>query len=380
MVLFATAIIMLPLSPPRSTTGPAFATAIQALPGRVPRPTAPGPAINALGERPAITPQQINAAIPFANKGTERPAPFHLSPSDPAFARALDCLASAMLYEAGESASGQAAVAQVVLNRLRHPAFPHSVCAVVYQGSERTTGCQFTFTCDGSLARKPAASAWSAARTRASAFLTGRIDPSVGLATHYHTDWVHPFWSAALDKIARVETHLFFRWRGGWGRKFAFTHGYAGSEPVIAKLSALSDAHDSRGAGAGLPTLTLAPAAPAIAPDAIEANRRLLGPVDHAMLVDAGGNGGALALESLERCAERVFCKVIGWDRRSRTYGSPDAPAITTIAFLYVRDRRTGVEIVLWDCTRFNRPADAQCLSDRNRQWATFQGSLSRAL
>ncbi|MFN5901342.1 MAG: cell wall hydrolase, partial [Novosphingobium sp.] len=68
--------------------------------------------------------------------------------------RALQCLAAAVYYEArSESDVGQRAVAQVVLNRVAHPSYPNTVCGVVYQGSERTTGCQFSFTCDGSLAK-----------------------------------------------------------------------------------------------------------------------------------------------------------------------------------------------------------------------------------
>jgi len=70
--------------------------------------------------------------------------------------RALTCLTQAVYYEAAsEPDGGQRAVAQVVLNRVAHPAYPKTVCGVVYQGSERSTGCQFTFTCDGALARMP---------------------------------------------------------------------------------------------------------------------------------------------------------------------------------------------------------------------------------
>ena len=76
-------------------------------------------------------------------------------------AQALECLASAVYYEAGnQDDDGERAVAQVVLNRVRHPAFPASVCGVVYEGSTRPTGCQFTFTCDGSLYRQPDADGW----------------------------------------------------------------------------------------------------------------------------------------------------------------------------------------------------------------------------
>ena len=103
---------------------------------------------------------------------------------------------------------------QTVLNRVRHPAFPATVCGVVFQGSERSTGCQFTFTCDGALARQPSAAAWARARALAEQALDGAVDERVGNATHYHTDWVVPYWRTSLDKIAQVETHIFDRWRG----------------------------------------------------------------------------------------------------------------------------------------------------------------------
>ena len=99
----------------------------------------------------------VNAQIPLATGPNPAAQPFFAGKVDDATrARALDCLTSAIYYEAGqESTDGQRAVAQVVLNRVRHPAFPASVCGVVYEGSTRATGCQFTFTCDGSLARAP---------------------------------------------------------------------------------------------------------------------------------------------------------------------------------------------------------------------------------
>src|SRR5690606_37364832 len=79
--------------------------------------------------------------------------------------RALECLTAAIYYEAAsESDDGQRAVAQVILNRVRHPAFPNSVCGVVYQGSERATGCQFSFSCDGAMARKPSTTGWARAQ------------------------------------------------------------------------------------------------------------------------------------------------------------------------------------------------------------------------
>ena len=146
--------------------------------------------------------------------------------------QALDCLASAVYYEAGsQDDDGERAVAQVVLNRVRHPAFPASVCGVVYQGSTRATGCQFTFTCDGSLYRQPDADGWRRATRIAEAALGGSVYAPVGWATHYHADYVVPYWASTLAKNAVVGAHIFYRWAGGWGQPAAFTKAYAGREP-----------------------------------------------------------------------------------------------------------------------------------------------------
>ncbi len=153
---------------------------------------------------------------------------------------ALECLTSAIYYEAAsESSEGQRAVAQVVLNRVRHPAYPHSVCGVVFQGAERTTGCQFTFTCDGSLARQRNPNVWRKATAIAAAALSGYVERSVGTATHYHTIWVVPYWQSSLTKIATVGAHIFYRWTGSWGLPSAFSASYSGIEMLPGKLATL---------------------------------------------------------------------------------------------------------------------------------------------
>lgn len=180
----------------------------------------------------------INQTIPLANGPNPAARPFSMAKTSGAsFAQALECLTSAVYYEAGqESSAGQMAVAQVVLNRVRHPAFPASVCGVVYQGSTRVTGCQFTFTCDGSLARRPAAASWNRARQVAQAALTGTVYAPIGNATHYHANYVVPYWASSLAKNAVVGAHIFYRWSGGWGRPAAFTKRYAGVEPNSSAL------------------------------------------------------------------------------------------------------------------------------------------------
>jgi hypothetical protein len=148
--------------------------------------------------------------------------------------RALQCLTQAVYYEAArEPESGQRAVAQVVLNRVRHPAFAKTVCGVVYQRFDSAV-CQFSFVCDGSLARQPMAALWNRAKRIAADALAGRVEKDVGTATHYHADYVFPRWAPHLAKLAQIGAHIFYRWPGGWGMPGAFTGRYAGGERIPA--------------------------------------------------------------------------------------------------------------------------------------------------
>jgi len=183
----------------------------------------------------ALSPEQarmINASLPVSVTSNPPARPFRLK-SDSAVEnlRALDCLTAAVYYEAAkENDAGQQAVAQVVLNRMRHIAYPKTVCGVVFQGSQRTTGCQFSFTCDGSLDRPPVPALWTRASKAASAALNGSVMKAVGNATHYHAVYVAPYWMPSLVKVATVGAHVFYRWEGGWGRPGAFNERYAGYE------------------------------------------------------------------------------------------------------------------------------------------------------
>lgn len=177
--------------------------------------------------------QAINASLPFSNAPLESARPFGFSAGGMTdHQRALHCLTQAVYYEAGfEPVEGRRAVAQVVLNRVRHPAFPNSVCGVVYDGSSRP-GCQFSFTCDGSLSRPPAPAAWAAAERIAREALAGAVVPAVGLATHYHANYVAPYWAPRLTKLAEIGAHIFYRWPGAWGRPAAFNSRYTGLEAI----------------------------------------------------------------------------------------------------------------------------------------------------
>ncbi|HMG47276.1 MAG TPA: cell wall hydrolase [Allosphingosinicella sp.] len=149
---------------------------------------------------------------PAQASASEAAEPFVAS-RDPATSdRALECLTQAVYYEArGESEDGQRAVAQVVLNRVRHPAYPNSVCGVVFQGWQRATGCQFSFTCDGSMSAGIEPYAWEQARRIAGAALAGSVYRPVGLATNYHTTAIQPYWAPSLVPQAVVGAHIFYR-------------------------------------------------------------------------------------------------------------------------------------------------------------------------
>ena len=217
--------------------GPASAapTTVAPMPFERPGDSFPGAAFYYLSNDPAAPPlgQDIHSDA--------EPAPTLLDPVGPAAralrvdnsgvdrARALQCLTAAIYYEAAsEPDAGQRAVAQVVLNRVAHPSYPKTVCGVVYQGSERSTGCQFSFTCDGSLARGPSRMFWLRAENVARAALSGYVHAPVGLATHYHTVAVHPYWAPTLTYLGTIGAHRFYRFGGAAGAPATFRFVYAG--------------------------------------------------------------------------------------------------------------------------------------------------------
>ena len=218
-------------------------------------PPAPPP----LTMRPLAPDQalKLNAEIPLSKGPNPAASPFVFKGNATSMTQALNCLASAVYYEAGnQDEDGERAVAQVVLNRVRHPAFPATVCGVVYEGSTRVTGCQFTFTCDGSLNRQPDADGWRRAMRIAEAALTGAVYSPVGWATHYHANYVVPYWASTMAKDAIVGAHLFYRWAGSWGQPGVFTKSYAAHEPNAAALrvAALSVVHVIPAQGGALAT------------------------------------------------------------------------------------------------------------------------------
>ncbi|TPN40927.1 cell wall hydrolase [Mesorhizobium sp. B2-3-3] len=129
------------------------------------------------------------------------------------------CLANGIYFEArGESVRGQAAVAQVILNRVRNPAYPDSICGVVYQNDSWFNRCQFSFACDGRKKRIDNPVAYKTAQDIAMAVTAGKIFiPEVGSSTHYYAQYVHPGWARTMQKMTKIGLHIFYRtYGGGW--------------------------------------------------------------------------------------------------------------------------------------------------------------------
>jgi hypothetical protein len=132
-------------------------------------------------------------------------------------AREQKCLAEAVYFEArSEPETGQAAVAQVVLNRAKSGLYPTSICGVVYQNRHRFKACQFTFACEGKSLAIQEPQAWLIASRIAREVLEGETYlPAVGASTHYHADYVSPYWSRKLKRTDRIGRHIFYRLRPG---------------------------------------------------------------------------------------------------------------------------------------------------------------------
>ena len=181
-----------------------------------------------------------------ASMVTLRPAaakPWTASPLDEA--RQLDCLSDAVYYEArGETPAGQAAVAQVVLNRVRHPAFPKSICAVVYQGAQ-SGRCQFSFACNGAIRVNREDGAWTRAQRVAERALGGYVMPDVGNATHFHILTVRPGWNN-MTLVAQIGSHMFYRFSGKNGAPDAFTDSPQ-EDAAPAQLVLASTAPEAKG-------------------------------------------------------------------------------------------------------------------------------------
>lgn len=306
--------------------------------------------------------EALNASVPF-DENPDAAKPFVFAGNGIDRTRARDCLALAAMAEAGSGDPDQRAVMQVVLNRVRHPAFKNTVCGVVFEGSQRRTGCQFTFTCDGSLARTYSDAMWSASRRRAEEALGGRVDTNVGNATHYHADYVYPSWSPKLAKIAKVGPHIFFRWRGFWGTPGAMSARYRGGEPdpdplreQATELDDLRTAPSLAVSGEAVRSVVAAPKAGA-APGSPA-------PGVHFVVVSPADAPQALIDKARTLCPGSGFCQVYGWSDPAAI--PADLPvkgaARSALRFSFLPARNGNSEVVYFDCRTFSDPGTGTCL------------------
>ena len=316
--------------------------------------------------------QARNAAVGFAEAGPGKATPFSFRGSSADRARARDCLALAGMAEAGGGDGDQRAVMQVILNRVRHPAFAKTVCGVVFEGSQRPTGCQFSFTCDGSLARRYSDAAWRASRARADEMLAGAIDATVGNATHFHANYVYPWWSDKLDKVAQVGPHIFFRWRGFWGTRNALSARYGGGEPDPLRLqeTALTVATANP-----LPTLMQGgEAVRSITTEMVnqtteggDATPSSPGAGIHFVLVSPSDAPAALVDKARSLCGSEGYCRVQGWsDANNIPAKLPlTEEARRSVRFSFVSASANAAEAIFFDCRTFPAPDVGTCLPTR---------------
>jgi spore germination cell wall hydrolase CwlJ-like protein len=151
-------------------------------------------------------------------------------------ARQMRCLAEAIYFESrGEPENGQAAVAQVVLNRVRSGIYPASVCGVVYQDRNRPFACQFSFACEGKSLRIEEPGPWAVATRIAQEVVSGvNYNPKVGEAVNYHANYVSPFWIGYLRKVDHIGNHIFYAMREGVNWAPGALNGN-GDRPLAAK-------------------------------------------------------------------------------------------------------------------------------------------------
>lgn len=129
---------------------------------------------------------------------------------------ALMCLALTIYHEArGEPLSGQIAVAQVVVNRVRDPEYPKDICSVVHQGPVDKRGnplrdkCQFRWYCDGKSDKAYDRKALRRALAIATLVMRGAVKDKARGATHFHTQRPSP--ERSLTFIAKIGEHILYR-------------------------------------------------------------------------------------------------------------------------------------------------------------------------
>lgn len=180
-------------------------------------PAKPAPA--APVQTAQAAPLQLHATPASYQPGTDGFGGTAISPSQAellaqVFLQQGNCLADAMYYEArGEGRAGQLAIAEVVYNRMRSGYYPNTICSVVFEGAGLHTGCQFSFTCSGDMARRKSPVVWRRTQRLALQIVTGivQLQNTTGGALSFHAVDVAPGWADTMARTTQIGHHIFYR-------------------------------------------------------------------------------------------------------------------------------------------------------------------------
>ena len=127
------------------------------------------------------------------------------------YQKAKYCLAEAVYFESRDQPDkGQRAVAQVIINRVKSPHYPSTICGVIYQNAGHRNACQFSYTCDGKTERVTEHDAWTHAQKVAEQAIEGESHVNIGNALFYHADWVWPSWRHEMHRVGQIGEHIFY--------------------------------------------------------------------------------------------------------------------------------------------------------------------------
>jgi len=130
----------------------------------------------------------------------------------------IQCLATNIYFEANNQPFVEKqAIAHVVLNRVRDKHFPNTICEVVYQAELDSNKnpirnrCQFSWYCDGKNERILDFDGYQEAFNVAEYVVEHQPKDITEGSLWYHAVYVNPIWAKDYVKIARIDTHIFYR-------------------------------------------------------------------------------------------------------------------------------------------------------------------------
>ena len=132
------------------------------------------------------------------------------------------CLAQNIYFESGNQPMvGKIAVSHVVMNRVESSLYPDTICDVIYDAEYRENWlgnyvpvrnrCQFSWFCDGKSDEPVDSKTWIESLLLARRIYDGEWTDITEGATHYHADYIYPFWADSLNKTTTIDNHIFYK-------------------------------------------------------------------------------------------------------------------------------------------------------------------------